>query len=181
MKTPITLLIMALTMTIASCTKKGDTGPAGPQGAQGPAGPTGATGQPGNANVIGSNTVNLTAANWTASGNAYYCDLNVPAITQDVVDFGLVQVFIYVGTNTWTPLPYTPGLAGAPLYEFSFTVGALRLVFGNPDNTVPQYQPGNGSFRVVVITASQKQAHPHTDWNNYNDVMAIVNQTRSAQ
>lgn len=176
MKQTITLAAMLLSLTFAGCTKKGDTGPQGPAGTNGT---NGKDGKDGNANVAGTNTVTLQFSDWTANGNFYYVDLTSSVITQAIVDYGSVQVFMLQGNNTWSPLPFVYGLGGAPVIEYSFTAGAVRLVFGNSDGSALQYQPSTSTFRIVAVAAAQKRAHRNTNWKNYDEVMAIVNETQA--
>ena len=156
----LTLALLMLTLVLNSCTKKGDTGPQGPQG---------------NANVHGgSATVNFT---WDA-GNGYgIADMTDDDITQNIVDYGAVAVFRSNGSGGWISLPYTDytttGLSFS--YYFVYTLNAVRIYYSQADlgNSA---MPTSATFKVVAIAASQKQANPNTNWNNYDEVMAATKQ-----
>jgi len=80
--TLITGLAMAFGLTFSSC-KKAETGPAGKDG---------------NANVQSTSQVDLSSLTWTYQGgpsnDSYVSIYPTSAITQDVVDKGLVMVYI---------------------------------------------------------------------------------------
>jgi hypothetical protein len=86
-------------MAFAGCTKTGPAGPAGPQGQQG------------NANV---QTVLFTNQTFTANSAL---TLNIPAITQSILDSGAVIGY-------WQPANYTPDIwVGIP-----FNSGSESLI-----------------------------------------------------
>lgn len=138
-------------------------------GKAGPAGPAGAPGINGNANVIGTNTVALSASSWSAQGVTFVATLNVPSITASVVNTGAVMVYEQAGT-TWTALPYTFGII-ARIYQFG--VSTIYITWENTDGSATA-NPGNQTYRVVVIPANALILHPHTDWKNYNEVKSIM-------
>lgn len=83
---------------VNACTKQGPTGPAG---ATGPAGPAGPTGPEGNANVT---SVTFDSVSVPLNGTYTF---NIPAITQAIVDSGVVDVYYkFAYTDQWVPLPY---------------------------------------------------------------------------
>lgn len=85
---------------ILSVSCSAEDGMDGEVGAQGPAGPAGQDGADGNANVTSViiNNVNLTAGQNT---------INVPELTRDIANNGLVQVYIQGGEDVWLALPLT--------------------------------------------------------------------------
>ena len=105
-------LFSALLITIFSCTKTGPvgaTGATGPTGPTGPAGGTGATGPQGDtgvANVQYSKWINIT---WTKAPDASAVSnfITAPAITNQIVDSGIVLVYMKDSiTNSPFLLPY---------------------------------------------------------------------------
>lgn len=82
-----------------SCADDGERGPAGPAGTKGDKGDTGDTGEPGTANVIYSDWFALdtysrkTAHRVNASTTGLLYEFTAPAITQEILDKGLVVVF----------------------------------------------------------------------------------------
>jgi hypothetical protein len=175
MKKLILMLAAGSLILFNSCTK---TGPQGPVGPQGPTGPTGPAGQNGNANVIGSGKT-FTVNNWqySTTNNYYYASFSDPDITSDVVDGGIVEMFrLYTSNNHWANLP---DINGNTSIVFDFGLNAFTIYVQALDGSVPA-NPGSITFRDVVITPSQRQANPNTDWKNYNQVMKVVNATQSS-
>jgi hypothetical protein len=92
----------------------GPTGPAGPQGEEGPAGEhgeQGPQGEPGPGVTVTQLTVSSSDFSNSDVETAFY---DVPAITQEIHDEGLVLGFIDIsGTgNTWYALPFTLATQG---------------------------------------------------------------------
>jgi len=167
MKKILFVLIAGSALIFNSCTK---TGPQGPQGA------TGATGAQGNANVIGSDPF---VPNWGAysiSNHWYTVSYTDNDITTDVVDRGIVQIFKSYGTNTWTPLPDISGITSTvfDFYDLGFT-----LYIQNSNGSQPATPSGN-QYRVVVVSPSNRMAHPNTDWRNYEEATAAIKADRAA-
>jgi hypothetical protein len=129
------------------------------------AGPKGDTGAPGNSNVIGLDAVTVTADQWLNSGDVWFAYLDVPEITQEVVDHGLVQVYALYNNNWWT-LPYMQGIQQT---TFAILPAQVMLYRANLSNT-PAGQPSDRQYRVVVVAPSQLDAHPDVNWNNYTEV-----------
>ena len=134
-------------------------------------GATGATGQAGadgNANVIGTNTVTTTSSNWTSysSGALWGTSLNVSGITQSILDRGIVSVFKSDSSGSWTALPFT---FGNQSWFYSFGVGFVNISTTNT-NITSFANPASQTFRVVIVSASNKMANPNINWNNYKEV-----------
>lgn len=106
----LSILLLAFTFIVNSCTKEGPEGPVGAIGPQGPAGTTGT------ANVIYSSWASFVASNWADStmtnlGLTKRANRTAPGITQAILDNGIV-------------LAYTknPNAAGEGPYILPFTV-----------------------------------------------------------
>ncbi len=116
-----------------SC-QKGETGPAGKDGT----------------NNVHSQT--FTTEVWTQSGNTYICYLNDADITQEILDKGVMNSYIEIGTGNWYSLPYnyyyvsSIPLSFLPLYS----LGKVRIQAINYDNS-PISDPGMLTFKVVCI------------------------------
>jgi hypothetical protein len=149
---------------LSSCTKPGPEGPVGK------AGTNGTNGTNGNANVIGTNTLALTSSSWTASGKFFYAGITATAITQAIVDKGVVMVYEQFGSS-WTALPYTFGILSR---SFDFTLNSVRIYYQNTDNSQTT-NPGNQTYRIVAISSSVAAANPNVNWGNYEEVMKILN------
>ena len=158
------VLLLTAIMTI-SCSKDGATG------ATGATGPAGANGTNGNANVIGTNT--LTVTNWTSntSGSFWATGLSAPGITQAIVDKGIVSVFISDTSGGWMAMPYTYGNVS---WYYGFGVGFVNIYKTNT-NFISMANPGSQTFRVVIISASNRMANPNTDWKDYEQVKEALN------
>ena len=145
-------VLVWLSLSTLSCSKKEVVGPAGPQGptgGQGTPGTNGTNGTNGNANVISTN--NVTTTNWTQeSSNIYSKTLLVPAITQDIVDNGSVLVFYKDTDNMWNLLPLT---IGKNITLYSFYLGKVDLLNYNTDFSA-NTNPGAKTYRIVVIASS---------------------------
>ena len=148
--------VLFLILTAFSCSEDGATGATGQAGADG------------NANVIGTNTVTTTSSNWTsyASGALWVTTLNVSGITQSILDRGIVCVFKSDSSGTWTALPFT---LGNQSWFYSFGVGFVNINTTNT-NITSFANPASQTFRVVIISASNRIANPNVNWNNYKEV-----------
>ena len=182
MKTNL-LKISVLFMMVLSfgCSKDGVAGVNGKDGINGVAGPTGpagangnagANGANGNANVLGSLPFSTASTNWSSlSGGAIWtAKVEATAITQSIVDRGIVSVFRKYtsndGATEWSPLPDTNTNINI---SFDYGVGYITL-FTQSTNAVAITNPGVLTFRYVIITASNRMAKPNVNWNNYNEV-----------
>lgn len=159
-------MLAASVFIFTGCSK---TGPPGPQGAQGPQGPQG------NANVLASDP--FTVSSWTSDATGYYVSRTSPDITTDIVDYGVVSLFKSYGTYEWSPLP---DINGNTSTVFDFYDGGFTIYVRNMDGTYPAF-PGTQTYRLIVISSALKAAHPNTDWHNYKQVMAVVNEAQAAQ
>jgi hypothetical protein len=96
-----------------------------------------------------------------------FTTLNIPAITQDIVDQGTVLVYVRNtgATGSWYPLPYSA--SGNTINLDSFGVGYVNLK--------ANFTQANAfDFRVVVISGTGlttlNVANPNLNFKNYNDV-----------
>ena len=172
LKSVVILLTAMITVSCSKDSAAGETGPAGPTGATGPTGPAGTNGTNGtngNANVIGTNSVSVPPSNWFNSGDntSWSTFLNVPAITQEIVDRGAVSVFFQLNTS-WIALPYS-NPQNHYFTNYGFSLGAVEINISTEFGYILT-SPGTNIYRVVVISPSNKIANPNTDWNDYNQV-----------
>ncbi len=150
------VLVAGSLLTFGSCVKSGDRGP------QGPTGPTG------NANVIGVGK-QFTVSAWALTGTTWSADFADQDITSDIVNNGVVEMYKQY-TSGWTNLP---DINNGQSTVFDFYTGGFTIYIQNLDGT-SSANPGSIIFRDVIISASQKQAHPHTNWSNYNETVATL-------
>ncbi|MES2267755.1 MAG: hypothetical protein V4520_13415 [Bacteroidota bacterium] len=153
----------------------GPTGATGATGAQGPTGPTGATGATGQTGAAGQDgkdgkdgTANvqsflLPSKSVTLTGLSR---LTVPAITQSVVDQGIVLVYFRVsGSGTgYYALPYSE--ADRTLSVSNYGVGYVDVK--------ANFTATGLDFRVVVIAGTSLTtlsiSHPGLNVRNFNQV-----------
>ena len=153
-----------LLFAVSSCTiNQHDTpGPIGPQG------------PPGNANVISTEHITLNTWVYSPQYNWYASSINVPEITPDIADYGIVMVYqkIASGPNpVWIPLPDTYGNVTT---NFDFYRGGVTIYTFNVDNSIPIAQTGM-VVRIVVIPDSYRKANPDANWKNYEVTKKILN------
>lgn len=153
------VLVFSAVLLLIGCAKDGKDGVTGQ---------TGTSGVNGNANVQSAGSIALTSGNWTSINSSYYSILNVAEVTQDVVDNGVVMVYIN-RANGWSPMPLT---AGVESYTFEFRLNEVIVWVSNTDGSQTA-NPGNENFRVVVIPSSQKANG--VDYNDYKNVMEVYN------
>lgn len=157
-KTGLFLVVALLAM---SCSKDGEAGPAGPAGANG---------INGNANVIGTNTV--TVSSWTSSNNGalWSASLSASGITQNIVDRGIVSVFMQV-PGGWSAMPYAFANFS---WSYDFGLGVV-VIYKTNNNAAVISNPGSQTFRIVIISPTNKMANPKTNWKDYNEVKRALN------
>ena len=162
------ILFLSISILFSSCAKDGETGPTGPQGPQG------------NANVQ-SFSFTVSPGQWSSDGTAgvdyeKYIDLPVPSITQSILTYGAVLVYLTDGANPsfngQLPISYP----GNPSINFfpsaSLATATIELMLGNFQ--VPNIT-GNYSFKVVVIDGNQRIAHPEINWNDAKSISKGLN------
>lgn len=174
------LLLFALILSFSACTIENSPGPAGPPGPPGPAGgpigpqgPAGPQGATGNANVIGTEPIVLNTWFYNSQQNWYASDINVPEITNEVLNTGLVMVYqrLVSGPNAiWIPLPDTYNNVTT---NYDFYQGGLTVYSFNVNNTIP-IAPTGMVVRIVVVPASFRKANPDTNWHNFEEAKAIL-------
>ncbi|MDX1912408.1 MAG: collagen-like protein [Saprospiraceae bacterium] len=163
MKKVLSMLLMISLATFMSCKgEQGDTGPAGP------AGQNGQNGQDGNANIK-TFTTTVSSSNWVEILDDYSeAQVNVPIITSDIVNSGLVMVYMQSGSS-WTAWPYAVAFdTYTEAFSFTFATGSVTLRDISNDN-IP-IEP-TGPLRVIAATADGMVRYPDLDWYNYEAVM----------
>ncbi|MBK0403749.1 collagen-like protein [Adhaeribacter sp. BT258] len=163
------LFYLFFLLAFTSCTiHDSDTpGPMGPPGATGPQGPAG------NANVISTEHITLNTWVYNSQYRWYYATVNMPEITPDVTDYGLVMVYQRIsGPNNpiWIPLPDTYGNVTT---NYEFYDGGITIYRFNVDNSTPS-APASMVVRVVIIPDSFRKANPGANWKNYEVTKEIL-------
>ncbi len=137
---------------------QGPVGPSGANGVQGPAGPQGAIGATGAANVIYSNWTK--AGTWSTTDvfgiSRSYIDINAPALSQEIVDRGVVLVYVKLTTdnNQVRQLPVTVYAQFTTEHiDFSAIVNRIR-VWSTPVR--PPIAPSSSyEFRYILVPGGQ--------------------------
>ncbi|WP_138430471.1 collagen-like protein [Fodinibius saliphilus] len=137
----------------------------------------------GTANVMYSNWVNPSQWNGnTQSTTKYrYFDISANAMTQDIIDKGIVKVYTDFNTQSVYALPLAKASSpGNPNYSFFFQLNPqqLRIGYMNPDatGTLPRAIGTSSSFRYVLIPGGKqlktkaKVGKLPIDLNNYEEV-----------
>ncbi len=158
-----TIIYGMFTLTVlmfGACTKPKDGAP----GAQGPQG---------NANVQ-SNTFTVTSWGYTAPD--YYVNLSESSITQDIINTGAVLVYQTNGTTN-VQLPYTvyPNSTYSETWVSLITVGNVKILVEDSDQTQPN-NPGAGiQFKVVVMASRSMLQNPHVNFKDFESVKKAFN------
>jgi hypothetical protein len=169
MKLPLIMALMA-SITLSACSKgdKGDPGPQGP---------------PGNANVL---TINysISPGNWIESltaplgpgdeGYFLYDVRNIPDITQEIIDFGLVAAY-YHDNGFYLPLPYTKFYKETTpstylwqeTLDMVISPGNCQINFTSSDFFTPEGSLQTIDIRLVIIDGYVRKQNPDLDWSNY--------------
>ncbi len=150
---------------------------------KGNTGPTGASGANGNTNVH-SYTFTVNTLDWlVAQKGYYYADIPFSQITQDIVDNGTVSMFYSLnstGTN-WIALPSAIVTSTLSLYYgFNYSLGNIRVYAENSTNGIITF-PNPTYYKSVIISGTLRKLNPHTNWNNYNEVIKLINENTEIQ
>ena len=96
MKKLFTILIASL-FIFSQCRRDPEVGPRGPQGPPGEDG----------SGAVVSNVYTVQESDWQFDDPSYFADINVPNLTEDIVNNGIVLVYLKVEENTFSQLPLT--------------------------------------------------------------------------
>jgi hypothetical protein len=107
---------------------------------------------------------------WTFQDPSYYTTLNIPQITQDVLDNGAVMAYLSNGNGGWVALPCTVPMNAsyASTYTPVFNLGGVTI--WKLDTDFLTLDPGYVTFKIVVLTQKQLIAHPNLDLTDYESV-----------
>ncbi|MCK9612504.1 MAG: hypothetical protein PHR81_03205 [Bacteroidales bacterium] len=171
--------LLLVLLTVASSCKK-EEGPAGPQGPEGPAG---------TANVIYSDWIGFQATSWSETAITefgktmrHYYD-TVPEITQNIVDKGLVMVYIKsAGTPEAQPLPMT--IYGLTQFvnqfmTFRLSNNLLTIIFFNIDNNDDPGSfagdPSTNAYRYIIIPGGISASMANFNQMSYQEICKKLN------
>lgn len=151
----------------------------GPRGPEGPMGPQGPQGNDGNANVFSINYL-VEAADWydvgTPGADEYFLalDLDVPEISSDIVESGLVLVYYRADANSpWLALPYTFISHSSNYIEKLDFIYDFQYVGIQSMATDKNASAWEGFFRIVVADG-WPAGKTEVDKNDYEAVASFL-------
>lgn len=131
------IISILLASLLGSCKKQATGAP----GEQGP------PGKDGNVTIKNIPSFIHPSSAWTKDQNGWKSIITVPEINRDVVDKGMVRVYIQIGSSWWD-LPYSSGGIST---ESGVDVGIVVLK-NNDINGAITPQPVTQNYRIVIVT-----------------------------
>lgn len=166
--------LLAIAISIVSCSKEGPAGAPGPAGPAGPAGPTGGTGPAGatgTANVMYSDWLDVTYT-YSTTDSIYVATISAPKLDLPMINTGEIKVYFNLGTAAAPqifPLPYVDVFSGLYIQPY-FSVQSIRL---ESDANISSHTNTAGvkiyQCRYVLIPGGV-HARSAINWNDYNQV-----------
>lgn len=183
------VLLMAVAISFAACSKDGTEGPKGEQGDPGapgpggPAGPAGPQGDPGTANVIYSGWLDVAfeavTDDDTGDTLAFTASIEAPKLTQEILSSGEIKVYYNWGSAAEPevdPLPiFDIYLGGGLSITTTFYVGEIFMISNFDVSTITTANPKVRQFRYILIPGgTTARASKPIDWGNYKEVQAYL-------
>jgi hypothetical protein len=137
----------------------------------------GPMGPPGNANVTSVNTT-FSMRDAVQNGTVASVAFTVPAITQSVVDFGMVMVY-FREQGTWTAMPYTFGVDRPSIgaVDYTITLGYayerqyVEVFYEASNAGVALGQQPDREVKMVIIDGyATSYGKTSIDWSDYEAV-----------
>lgn len=181
------VFLFAITFLLAQC-KKGDTGPAGAAGANGsngpagPAGPQGPKGDSGTANVIYSQWLDVAFDADTIHNGAvidtigFFADIAAAKLDSLMLANGEIKVYLNLRTTAnpaVVPLPYIDVFTNVSITP-TFVLHDIFLYSNADASTVTQGGQTYLRYRYILIPGGTGGVYKSNDWNDYNQVKAIL-------
>ena len=111
---------------------------------------------------------------YDASAYEYSTVLIVSKITQDIVDNGTVMTFLKKSDGTYVALPTTFYSTGYSFtMGFSYEVSKVHI-YMDCSSDLPGLTFNSNDYKVVTISRAQREAHPNTNWKNYDEVQKVL-------
>lgn len=160
-------LLFSLVMFALMTSCKGDPGPVGPQGPQG---------DPGNSNVTMVNvSFTVADAGIDVSSQGFF-DVNVPEITQGIVDDGAVLVFTenIAGNGQWIAMPFTV-ITGGNSYSYNFWYELTNVHFFYQTTASSWFLSGSFVLNYRIFIFEVPPSITIVDITDYEAVKAYYN------
>jgi hypothetical protein len=165
--TLLSCLSLVIAVMITSCTKEGPEGPVGASGSQGatgnagPAGPAGPQGPQGTTTVVYSPWFAFAAADWVDSTSGAFGGIsrairNAPAITQTILDQGVVLAYVNLAGIQQLPVNLPSPFPDNFIVQLGTFISLSKLIFYFADPITADASGINftGQLRYVVIPGS---------------------------
>ena len=161
--------LMILGLVISACTIN-EAGPIGPEGPQG---------EPGNANV---ETVYFSFSYGSQNVNGEYSEVGIdmPEITADIVDGGIVLAYHEKEPGLFQALPYTESYTSGYHYGFNFAYQYNEAVFifeSDDENWTPPVAEVFSGKLVIISGPYGFSKLAGVNLKNYDDVKAALELT----
>lgn len=159
----------------------GQSGSNGKQGTDGVAGVTGAQGPqgtPGSANLK-SSTVSVTDWVYDEITKQYLGFTINNNITQEVLEGGLVQVFLRTNEGRYVALPaiFYPSVGNSYKTGFSLMLQQVRIELQYPD-LQQETSPGLLTFKIVAMGPGFTNTHKNLNFSDYNQIAPYLESTK---
>jgi len=184
------VLLMAIGIWMAACSKEGPAGPQGEPGADGPAGPAGPAGpqgdpgEPGTANVIYSAWLDVPFAADTFTNDSdmldtigYYAQIDAPGLDNAILTSGDVKVYVNLNTAA------EPVIVPLPYYDVYFNINInptfwlqkIDLYSNANTGTFTENGAKYQQYRYLLIPGgTAARMAKKINWNNYAEVKAFL-------
>ncbi len=127
------ILFLLVTVYLIACTKV-EKGPKGDPGA------------PGRTPNVQTQLVTIYPNMWDSTATYRKVSIAVPAITQEILDHGTVQMYV-LKNNVWFALPF---LEEDLFTIFGYETGKINLTLGDSHHLLPE-QPGTDQYKIVTM------------------------------
>ncbi len=181
----LSYLLLSLCIILASCAKDGDPGPIGEDGTNGADGTDGTNGADGADGTDGTNGANgnanvqtflFTDPEWNTVGVSIM-ELNIPAITEDVMNNDLILGYLRLGSINWYSTDtYLPSGYLRSFVELeNYTIRAHNL-----DNTNDATPPIVAVAKIIIIESTNTTETTGNGRVAVSPQQAILNQLATA-
>lgn len=173
---------LSLVFTLGCEGPEGPTGPQGEQGPQGPQGEQGPQGPAGTANVIYSDWIAFSNANWeapTTLGGQLRREypVSVSQLNEDILMMGTVAVYVRFDTvvDRIFPLPLILPLTSGSEQQLDFELELNTIIFTLHDIEDNSVDPGTfgevGQYRYIIIPGGTAAKQMMPNFSNYVETM----------